>query len=445
MVLHRGLSVPRAALCLHSLLSMFRHLTLLATLALLSSCAVYRPAPIDLARDTEQWRAFSAEVCPADRSLNREEIQHIGLMLNPALNEARLAYARSTAVAEFAGLWEDPAVSAELTRVLPESITNREVGLSLAIPLTGIPALTKAAAEQYREADFWEMREKERAYLEELDILCTNILITHLKHKFMHKRLAELRDERNRIAKLYELGEVTFGAYQIANQRLNDTINAEQELEREHLAQHLELSTRLGLHPDFRHLEIDEPLPKGIPPAKPIPTPEALMQNPALRAKLASYGGTEKELQAEIRRQYPQLTLGSGYGYEDGNDKLGFSLGLSLPLWNRNREAIARATGDRAVKQAEALSIWKGLIQQADVLRDRQKLALQHCRAERERVDTLLEHVERQEKLYAIGESRLLELAEVRHEAYLRRESYFDCFRDLMEIRIKLRHLAYAQ
>ncbi len=424
---------------------MFRHAAILASLTLLSACAVYRPAPIDLSRDTEQWRAVSAQLCPADLELNRRDIQRIGLMLNPALNEARLAHARSTSVAEFAGLWDDPSVSADLVRVLPKAMTNREVGLSLAIPLTGLPSLAKKVAEQYREADYWTVKEKERAFLEEVDQLCTTILITHVKHKFMRKRLNELQDERNRIAKLYELGEVTFGAYQVANQRLNDTINDEQELESLHLAKHLELNTLLGLHPDFREVEIDESLPRGIPPAKAIPTPAELLQNPALRAKLATYGGSERELQAEIRRQYPQLSLGSAYGYEEGNDKVGIGLELSLPLWNRNREAIARATGDRAVKQAEALTLWKKLMQQAQHLKDRQKLALDHCRAERERVDTLVEHVARQEKLYAIGESRLLELAEVRHEAYLRRVSYFDCLAELMDIRIKLRHLAHAQ
>ncbi len=425
-------------------MTMFRNAALLTSLALLASCTAYRPAPIDLARDTEQWRAVSAEVCPAGRTLSRADIHRIGLMLNPALNEARLSHARSTAVAEFAGLWEDPSVSADLVRVIPESMNNREVGLSLAIPLTGIPALAKKAAEQYSEADFWTVKEKERAYLEELDQLCATLRLTHVKHQTMQKRLAELRDERDRIARLHELGEVSFAAYQVANQRLNDTINDEQELESEHLTKHLELTTLLGLHPDFRQVEIQETLPRGIPAAQPVPTAAELLQNPALHAQLASYGGTELELQAEIRRQYPQLSLGSGYGYEEENDKLGFSLGLSLPLWNRNREAIARATGDRSVKLAETLTSWKTLMQQAEALRDRQELALQHCRAERERVDTLVEHAARQEKLYALGEGELLELSEIRHEAYQRRLNYFDCLGQLLDIQIKLQYLSQA-
>ncbi len=424
---------------------MFKYSLISATLTLLSACTVYSPAPLDLARDTELWRQVSAEACPPGRALRREETQRMGLMLNPELNEARLACARSTAIAEFAGLWEDPSLSADLMHVLPESINNREVGLSLAIPLTGIPGLEKKAAEHYKEADYWTVKEKERAFLEQLDLLCTNILLARVKHTFMQKRLTELQDERERISQLYQLGEVSFSAYQVANQRLNDTINAEQVLESKHQEQHLKLTTLLGLHPDYRYVMLGESLPKGIPPAKPIPTPAELLKNPALQALLASYGGSEKELQAEIRRQYPQLNLGGGYGYEDGNDKLGVSMGLNLPLWNRNRKAIARATGDRAVKQAEALTCWKQLMQQATILKDRQQLALEHCRAERERVDILLGHIAQQEKLYAMGESSLLELAEVRHDVHQRRMNYFDLLGELMDVRIKLLYLSHAQ
>ncbi len=417
----------------------------MGTLCLLASCAVYHSAPIDLARDTEQWKAVSMKICPTGQKLSHAEMQRIGLMLNPALNEVRLAHARSTAVAEFAGLWEDPSLSADLSRVMAETLTNREVGLTLAIPLTGLPRLAKKAAEQYKEADFWTVREKERAYLEELDALRASIMLTHAKHGLMQKRLARLREERDSISRLYELGETGFSEYQMTNQRLNDTIKEEQELANEHLAKHLELTTLLGLHPDCRHVELEEHLPQGIPAARKSPTPGELLENPALRSQLASYGGSELELQSEIRRQYPQLSLGGGYGYEEENDKLNFGLELSLPLWNRNREAIARATGDRAVKQAETLSLWKNLMQQAATLSDRQQLALKHCRTEQERLHSLSDNASRMEKLYDLGEVKLPELAEIRHEVYQRQLSYLDCLGVLLDIQVKLQYLSHAQ
>ncbi len=424
---------------------MYKISSLMAALCLLTACTPYRPAPIDLARDTEQWRQLSGSLCPAGKTLDLQEMHFIGLMLNPALNEARLSHARSSAVAEYAGLWADPALSADVRRVLHEGVTNREIGLSLALPLTGIPSLQKKAAEQYSEEEFWKVCEQERAYIEQLDALHTSILLAHAKHHLMQERLVQLRDERDRIAHLYEIGETGFGEYQMTNQRLNDTIKEEQELASKHLELHLELTNLLGLHPDCRHVEIRETLPQGIPASVAAPSPEQLLANPGLRAKLAGYGGSEQELRVEIRRQFPEISLAPGYGYEDGNDKLGLGIELSLPLWNRNREAIARATGDRAVRQAETISHWRGLLQQATTLADRQKLALKHCRTERERLDTLTDNARRMEKLFSLGEAGLPELAETRHEVYQRQLSYLDCLGELMDIQVKLHNLASAQ
>ncbi len=421
---------------------MFKFFALSATLCLLSACTLYRPVPIDLAHDSEQWRALSVGLCPDGKRLNQAEMHRIGLMLNPSLNEARLSHARSSAVAEQAGLWEDPSLSADAKRVLHEGVTNREIGLSLALPLTGIPGLKKKAAEFYSEEAFWSVSEQERAYLERVDGLHAAILITHAKHELMQERLVQLRDERDRMARLHELGEAGFSEYQMTNQRLNDTIKEEQELAGKHLELHLELTNALGLHPDCRHVEIVESLPQGIPAALPVPVPAQLLQNPGLRARLAAYGGSEQELRAEIRRQFPELSLGTGYGHEDGNEKLGLGVGLSLPLWNRNREAIARASGDRALRHAETISAWRALMQQAVTLADRQSLAQKHCRTERERLQVLMESARRQEELFRLGEAELPELAETRHELYQRQLSYLDCLAVLLEIQVKLKYLA---
>ncbi len=424
---------------------MYKISALIGALCLLPACVGYRSAPVDLSRYTEQWRQLSARLCPGGQALTLGQVHHIGLILNPGLNEARLTHARSTAVAECAGLWDDPSLSADITRVFKDYATNRGVGMSLALPLTGIPAIAKKAAEHYKEADFWMVREKERAYLEQLDTLHTAILLTHAKHALMKKRLTQLRDERDRIARLHEMGEASFSEYQVTNQRLIDTIKEEQELASDHLAKHLELVNLMGLHPDCRRVEVEESLARGIPAALAAPTPEQLLQNPGLRSKLAGYGATEQELRVEIRRQYPEISLGPVYSYEGGNDKLGLGIGFNLPLWNRNREAIARATGDRAVRQAETISAWRNLVQQATSLADRQRLALKHCRTERERLAALTSNAQKQEKLFTLGETGLPELAETRHEVYQRQISYLDCLGSLMDIQVKLRYLATAQ
>ena len=55
--------------------------------------------------------------------------------------------------------------------------------------------------------------------------------------------------------------------------------------------------------------------------------------------------GGELELDREIRRQYPELSLGPAYTREDGYNRIGVTGSLTLPFWNRNRVGIATATG----------------------------------------------------------------------------------------------------
>jgi CRISPR system Cascade subunit CasA len=88
----------------------------------------------------------------------------------------------------------------------------------------------------------------------------------------------------------------------------------------------------------------------------------ALVDHPEVKAALSALEGSEGELHAEIRRQYPDLKIGPAYANEEGLDRLGFSAGVSLPLWNRNRKAIAEAEAKRALTRLEAIDVWRALV-----------------------------------------------------------------------------------
>lgn len=406
----------------------------------LSSCVSYQEAPADLNRDTQEWAQVSAAMCKGQH-LDREQMIKIGLLLNRELNQARLKVAKSTAVAEFAGLWEDPSVSFELERVFGENITNNAVSPSLTLPVTGLPALAEKIAEQYKESDYWDMRATERNYLTELECLRHRIMVTHAKLHVMQHRLAVMQEEQKKIDRLHELGEVDFGAFQVATQRLNDTRREQMELETEHLRQRNELIEMLGLHPAVGEIELSGHLPNGVPGLVAAPSADALLASPSLLAAQATYGASETELRAEIRKQYPELGISPLYARDGGNDKVSIGLSLPLPVWNRNREAIARATGDRSIKQAELITQWRKLVQQATLLNNEQKLLRRHCATEFERLDELEAAAEQQEKLFHLGETSILELAESRHVAYERRLAYLDCLSELLVSRCKLQYL----
>lgn len=384
---------------------------------------------------------LSASLCDGEQGLTLEKLHKIGLLLNPELNKARLEYARSTAIAENAGWWEDPSLSGSLTRVRELGITNRGIGMSLTLPVTGLPGLEEKVAECYKEADYLNMLAKERAYLMQLDSLRYKVMSTHEKLHLMQARVKRQTEEHQSAQRMHELGEMEFADYQVICRRLNDGQKELQEMEQEHLRVHLEMVKLLGLHFDMRTVELRGKLPTRIPAAVALPTQEQLVQHPLLRCAMAQHGTSEAELQREIRKQYPELNLGSGFEHEGDEHKIGLELGVTLPLWNRNKESIAKAAAERDIKEYDAVQTWRDLLLQGVSLTDMQKLLLKHCRAEQERVSSLAAAEKKQEELYAIGETRLPAVADARQETYLRRLNYIDCLSNLLTTQVELQYL----
>jgi outer membrane protein TolC len=394
-----------------------------------------------LQRDTAAWQQFSSKLCAGTSSFDLNLLHEIGLFLNPELNKARLNYARSTAVAANAGWWEDPSISASVTRVRELAVTNRGVGMSLTLPVTGLPGLAEKVANCYKEADYQNMKAMERSYLVQLDSLRYKVISTHAKLKLMQERVKLQEQEQQSARRMHELGEMEFADYQVICRRFNEGQKELQEMEQEHLRGHLELVKMLGLHPDMREMELAGELPGRIPAPVAKPTEEQLMQHPLLKTAMAHHDTSEAELQREIRKQYPELSVGPGFEHDGGDSKVGLEVGVSLPLWNRNREGIAQAFAERDIKDYDAVQTWRDLLTQAVALSDMQEMQIKHCRAEVSRVSRLAEAEKKQEALYAIGETKLPALADARQEAYLRRLNYIDCLTNLLTTQVELQYL----
>lgn len=87
-----------------------------------------------------------------------------------------------------------------------------------------------------------------------------------------------------------------------------------------------------------------------------LTTPEAreraLRNRPDLLEALAEYAATQAALQLEIARQYPDIHLGTGYQWDQGESKWQLGLTAELPVLNRNQGPIAEAEARR--KEAAA-------------------------------------------------------------------------------------------
>jgi cobalt-zinc-cadmium efflux system outer membrane protein len=85
----------------------------------------------------------------------------------------------------------------------------------------------------------------------------------------------------------------------------------------------------------------------------------ALLSRADILSALAAYAATQEALQLEIARQYPDIHLGPAYEYDQGDNKWTLGVGLTLPIFSRNRGPIAEAEATRAEAAAsfEALQV----------------------------------------------------------------------------------------
>lgn len=80
---------------------------------------------------------------------------------------------------------------------------------------------------------------------------------------------------------------------------------------------------------------------------------EALLNRLDLRSALARYQAAESKLRLEIARQYPDLTLGPSYTYDQGDKIWSLGVGSIITLLNKNRGLIAEANALRDVQAAQ--------------------------------------------------------------------------------------------
>jgi outer membrane protein TolC len=107
----------------------------------------------------------------------------------------------------------------------------------------------------------------------------------------------------------------------------------------------------------FSFAGFDE-FPKEL--TKPEVRRDALLNRADVRGALAEYAASQSALQLEIANQYPDLHLGPGYAWNNGNaGDSQWSLGLTvtLPVLNHNQGPVAEAEAKRMQAAAHFLTV----------------------------------------------------------------------------------------
>jgi outer membrane protein TolC len=93
---------------------------------------------------------------------------------------------------------------------------------------------------------------------------------------------------------------------------------------------------------------------------------QALLERADVLAALDAYAASEASLRLELAKQWPDLHLGSGYQFDQGQSKWGLSVSLDLPVMNQNRGPIAEAVAARSEASARFVALQAQVIAELD-------------------------------------------------------------------------------
>ncbi|MFI4969297.1 MAG: TolC family protein [Lysobacterales bacterium] len=347
-----------------------------ALLLVLSGCATYAPAPLGAGRGADNAAQLSVAATsmrlpglathrfdPTD-GLDATEVAMLAVANNPELKLKRddLGVARAQAFA--AGLLPDPQVN--LTGDFPTgsdpSLTKAfNLGLSEDVGTLLTRSSRTAAAGNEADQVNLDLLWAEWQTVAQARLLFAQVIAVRAQQARLEIEQRALTPIGHDVREALRAGNLT---YDSASAGLNAEAEVRRRLADNAVALHQatgDLHALLGLAPSA-------PLDLVGEPYQATPTQAQVEQaladlprrRPDLLALQAGYQAQEEKLRAAILAQFPALTLGFTRA-RDTSDVYtsGFTLGLTLPLFNRNRGniAIETATRERLKDEYDARSL----------------------------------------------------------------------------------------
>lgn len=93
---------------------------------------------------------------------------------------------------------------------------------------------------------------------------------------------------------------------------------------------------------------------------------KALQERTDVLGLLAEYEAAQSALRLQIAKQFPDVTLGPGYTYDQGYDLYTLELNVELPIFNQNQGPIAEAEARRKEAAARFVSLQAKIIGDID-------------------------------------------------------------------------------
>lgn len=342
-----------------------KRLSLLA-IALLAGCASYTPHPLSSEpavlstpvaavlekRASAVQRPWLAPVnVDLAAPLTPEAIAAITVTNDPDLVAQRTRAGVSEAQVFAAGLLPDPTFSTGANSVVsgPDSLLDVSGALGFDLNALRTRAVMRTEAQaQARSVRLdlawaeWQAAGDARLQAVRIEALDRRLALARASQEAAQSLL-------DRIVRAATRGDLAASRLQAARLDVLNATSTLQTANKNLASAQVQLLRRLGLPPGTAVRLADQGLPEATPPSIAQLFALARENRPDLAALRQGYAAQEATVHRAVLEQFPNLTLTlNGQRDSAGNMLVGPAVDFTLPLWNRNRGAIAveRATRD---------------------------------------------------------------------------------------------------
>lgn len=316
---------------------------------------------------------------PAD-GISLPEAEAIALVFNRELRLARLEAGVTRASAENAGLWRDPVLGVDLSQIV-SGAADRGVealaSVAFTLPLSGRLELEKqhAAAEHHAQlsrvaAEEWRViAELRRTWVARASLAAE----ADAARDFL-TRVEQVMAVVDRMEQAGELARIEARLFRIEDTRLRAEL---QSIESDLVRTTHAIESLLGLPPrDGRAFTGDGAELQAITrESRDAILARLADTSPALGVFRAEHESAERRLALAIRGQWPDLEVAPGFGEQDGDTQAVLGIGVTLPVVNGNRRAIAEADAARELARGRADAALERAITELVAAEDRFALA----------------------------------------------------------------------
>ena len=204
---------------------------------------------------------------------------------------------------------------------------------------------------------------------------------------------------------------------------LNQTLLSLREAQKQRAEARAQVADALGLPvAALNNVRISFDFLKQLPLAKDIPLQDirrrALLNRPDILGALEEYTASQAALQLEIAGQYPDIHLGPGYEWDQGDNKWSLGFSISLPVFNRNEGPIAEAKARRKEAEARFIALQSRVMGEIDRTFAGYRFALQKLETADSLLSTKKKQLQSIQAMFNAGETDRLSFLSSQSELY---------------------------